>query len=306
MAHTRTPAWSLGDPRMTQIADGTLVRACSPRPGCVSAERPASKLGPHDVVKRIRWWRDLASLSGWYPTAVAALDHYLENTGTFVEIPAGKVEAVRASSEKKHLHELCDRLVRKKVALFQAAAEWHEKGVFTSGDHRLRPEQIDATVVFASGTEEPGLTDDNLTYYGSMIHSEVVVTVRQASIPRDRSTDSFDLELAIRSWRSWVVDNYDWEGDKQFGIFAKLGLPSQKEMNSLQKAGIAKAYQRSSRSWQPEHGIAPWKERAGSFEALQDAGFHRLEKNKADAETRARDLREGMLPTPRPAEELLR
>jgi hypothetical protein len=258
-------------------------------------------------VKRIRWWRDLAAFSGLFPTAVAALDHYLDNTGTFVEIPAGKVESVRATSEKMHLHKLCDRLIGRKVALFQAAAEWHENGAFTSGDCQLRPDPIDATVVFASGTEEFGLTDDNLTYYGSTIHSEVVVAVRQASIPRDRSTDSFDLELAIRSWRSWVVDNYDWEGPgKELGIFPKLGLPTQKEMNSLQKAGIAKAYQRSSRSWQPEHGVAPWKERAGSFEALQDAGFHRLEKNKADAETRDRDMREGMLPTPRPAEELLR
>jgi hypothetical protein len=109
----------------------------------------------------------------------------------------------------------------------------------------------------------------------------------------------------VSEWKAWVVDNYDWEGDKQFGGAAvRWLLPTQKEMNRLTEVGQGKSYQRSSKSWQMDTTVPPWTECfKDDAEVLQYAAVRRL-KNQWRKETDEHELADGALPAPRPAEEM--
>ena len=86
------------------------------------------------------------------------------------------------------------------------------------------PRKVSFRMEYESGIEQGGVSDDNLAYYGSVIHSQITVEANLIA-----NTRCYELNFA--SWRAWVADNYDWEGDKQFGGALVSGiLPSQSEM----------------------------------------------------------------------------
>jgi len=255
------------------------------------------------VGQRILEWRGYAARTGLYDGAVKALDHYLDGSGTFVEIPAGKVEKVRKQSEAAHIEKMRGKL---KFAPMEAAAVWLGRNGYPTTGGKLTPPEIEIILEYQSGISSAGTTDDNLEYYGSAIQSRVRIRVRQKTVPADPTSGPVEFDLSVVEWKSWVVDNYDWEGDKSFGIFVWLGLPTQQEMRSLETWGLAKAYQRSSRSWAAAHGVVPWTDFVGSLATMKSVAPERI-KSKAQTEAGRRvEYAGGALPTPEPAEDILK
>jgi hypothetical protein len=286
-----------------------------PKAEGISARREASGRGPvrqgknsatpENILRRIRKWRDAADVTPFFPDAVKALDHYLAGTGKFVVIPPGKAKSVRAQSEASHLRK--SKEIFSRVAIMEAAAAWLAASGLPARGGQLVPTQIEFTLTYQSGEASRGVSNDNLTYFNSCIMSEVRFQAKQLTIPTDLAEEQFDIRISVAEWKSWVVDNYDWEGDKKFGLFAALGLPTQKEMNSLHMAGLAKSYQRSSRSWVvSDHGMAPWTETPYSMNTLREGGMSRLQAKREREEKLSKERRMGALPSPRPAEEMLR
>ena len=162
------------------------------------------------------------------------------------------------------------------------------------------PPKVEFTMDYLSGTARAGISDDNLAYYGSMINSEM--TLRCV---RKKGTRSYDC--SIIHWRSWVVDNYDWEGDKKFGgnnPIIRWILPTQKQMNRLTKINCAKSYQRSSRSWQMPQNTPAWNIEFVNDEEVAYKAKTRREKITNRSAQQKKETEDGALPVPGPAEEL--
>lgn len=301
MPESRTQGVLGRTPPECSIKDGTNIRGLSPEPGSVG--RAPQLKAAQDILKRILQWRAMADFSGFYPNAVKALDHFLAATGTFVLIPDSKVSSVRADTEAAHLKKARDAF--RNSAIMEAAAVWQAAHGIPSRGGRLKPPRIEFSMTYQTGASSGGLTDDNLTYYGSTILSEVQFSAEQKTIPSDYDDENFQIELKVLTWKSWVVDNYDWEGDKKFGLFPLLGLPTQKEMNLLHQTGVARSYQRSSYSWSVKtHGLSPWTETRYSMKTFKEAAQHRQNTHQRREKQRERERKDGALPTPRPAEEM--
>lgn len=104
----------------------------------------------------------------------------------------------------------------------------------------------------------------------------------------------------VEDWRTRVVDNYDWEGVKGgFGI-GDTRLPTQEEMNRLQEVACARAYQRSSRSWEVKY----WSKGTPNYVDVRRWAAGRWGKEHQDTELHEHGLRRGALPNPGPAEEM--
>jgi hypothetical protein len=245
-------------------------------------------------VKRMKWLaRQLK-----FTHAVEALDHYLDGSGTFVEIPDAKVRRTRAEAESRHQDQFTG-LIRAPLGVgtvFALRQLTDASGKAKPPDHW--PARATVEMEFTSGVARAGVDDDNLTYYGSQIHS--VVTVE---FTRDAQGRTYTCR--ITRWRSWVVDNYDWEGEKQFG--GKIGhliLPSQGEMRHLAAIGKAKPYQRSSRSWEAAVPAATWTESFETDHLVEEYARVRKEKIERAEKDRQAEAAGGALPVPGPAEEM--
>jgi hypothetical protein len=253
-----------------------------------------------ETLRKVKRMRKLADALG-FTQAVQALDHYTNGTGGFVEIPAAKMKAVRDESQADHRKKLLKAVQSKFGARTMLALEGLVDAKGKAKAETDWPKKVTFQMDYKSGVERTGVSDDNLAYYGSQIKSEVTIEAT-----RTANTRSYTLNI-IR-WRSWVVDNYDWEGDKKFGgdnWFYRWLLPTQKQMNRLTKIGKAKSYQRSSRSWQVMDRGGSWTE---SFQDAKDvADDARIRKLKISDRAKANEeeLKEGALPDPPPAEEML-
>lgn len=114
-------------------------------------------------------------------------------------------------------------------------------------------------------------------------------------------------ECSVTRWKSWVEDNYDWEGDKEFGPeYFHFIRPTQREMNELAKYGCAKSYQRSSKSWtNPVDDIQPWKECFQDGAELDRNAEYRRDLIEDRERARREEAADGALPSPGPAEDQL-
>ena len=287
------------------VDDGTmcLVRTPSPAPTGVDSPVPvdvtpaAVPLTPEDQeilekVARMRSWADKLG----FTQAVKALDHYLSGTGTFVEIPAEKVKTVRKESEASHK----EKLLKAIQGHFGAPTMLALQGLVDDrGKVKAQkdwPDKVEFTMDYTSGTAKAGVSDDNLAYYGSMIKSEV-------SLRCTRKKGKMEYDCQITQWRSWIVDNYDWEGDKKFGgdnPVIRWLLPTQKQMNRLAEIGRAKPYQRSSRSWKMPFDANPWTIEYVNNEEIEFKAKDRKSKLEERKATQKKEFAEGSAAGTRP------
>jgi hypothetical protein len=292
MAGGRAPGSYDQQARHHDVDDGTAPRATMPPPGTLSPE-------DEETIAKVRRMRALAGRLG-FPHAVGALDHFLDRTGAFVEIGPAKVQSVRHESEASHKEKLL-KLVRsslgaRTVLALQALVDDHGKVKPVA----QWPSKATVTMDYMSGVAHPGIDDDNLAYYGSMIKSVLLVECTRG--------EGRTYVFRIASWRSWVVDNYDWEGDKQFGgnnPFLRWLLPTQRQMNRLNTIGYARSYQRSSRSWQMPFEVAPWQESFATDEVVAQDAEVRRHKNQQRQDQETKDRKDGALPVPGPAEDVI-
>ena len=276
---------------------GTQKQATQQYPLSPNAEKKLTTQ-TRETLEKILRLRSIAQKSG-LRNAVKALDHYLGGTGAFVEIPQSKVDSVRQEAEKQHIETIIKLLVTQHRAATKLAATGLVESGGKAKPEKLWPKKITFQLEYESGVERSGVNDDNLTYYGSAIHSEM--TVEGNLVPGTRC-----YELQFAKWRAWVVDNYDWEGEKQFGgsLFSGI-IPSQADMRRLETVGVAKAYQRSSKSWTIAQK-QKWKECFDTDEMVAGYAKVRRDIDNANQLNRKQNAADGALPTPPPAEEVQR
>jgi hypothetical protein len=303
------------------IRDGTLVRDTSPRRGVLGTDgrnsvAPYAPSTIDGIYKRVKNMRKAASLAGWMiPNALAALDHFLDCSGTFREIPPWKAGSIHSWFGQDHLAQAkaaffgttakgLSAPVGKAtaVALVEAApggAKFPSELHFTltwlgiGGDRGLHGFKI-------RGYEATRSIDDRLCFFGTAVSSRVRFTAKL--------TGPTTYRVGPSQWLTYVVDNYDWEGDKGlFPIDLIPGWPSQKEMNLLHQSGKARSYQRSSRSWTAgDQGITPVEiDFSGmSWADVQAIAASRKKFLKEQQEASQKN-EQGALPIPPPAEEAL-
>jgi hypothetical protein len=272
-----------------------------------------------ELVERVNALIDFAD---WIAEdARAALQHYMNGSGSFVEIPAEYAREVERGSVldpgcwPDHRDNLVGRMQDDSGTKGRLALRVVEE-VVPPGDPesiRVKPEsewpwEVTLTYDFASGRDVDSFWEisDSLTYFGSALRSVVKVRCRRydPDLPRN-------YLCSVESWRTWVVDNYDWEGAKGgFGI-GDLRLPTQEEMNSLREVGCARAYQRSSRSWEVEYWskgtpnyVGSWIVEFGDDDDVRHWAAGRWGKEHVDTKLHEHGLRRGALPNPGPAEEM--
>lgn len=225
-----------------------------------------------------------------------ALDHYLAGSGAPVEIPMEKLIQIREQWGPTHEKRVYERVGPKSlVATSELARRLADSG-------RVHPTHWPAEMrlgpfYWRDGPSENfgrlvnnGL-DDLTEYFGSTISSELFV--------RAERVGPFHYKLSIETWRSWVSDNYDWEGRKQFGgILGDIaGIPSQSEMRSLANLVGASPFARSSRSWRVNPTrYAPWDFEIPSEEKLMAFAQIRATVLEDNARSKAVDARNGALP----------
>lgn len=298
MAHWRRPGFICFGQRPAPVLDGTAALVVGGPPGPVSGDEVSEE--NKRTLEKIRNRRDWARKLG-LKKAADALDHYLSATGDFQEIPSEKVLSVRDEAEDSHQEKFLGQVKDQ----FGARTMIAYLGL-TKPDRKARPEsewpaKLKFKMSYLSGKATPGLNDDNLAYYGSQIKSEMIIECNRSHVPRAYVCN-------ITKWRGWVVDNYDWEGDKQFGgdnAFFKWLFPGQKDMNRLQLDGLARSYQRSSRSFDLLFSVAPWQERFENDDDVEKAAEARRMKMQWAKEADERNQKAGALPIPGPAEEIL-
>ena len=250
-----------------------------------------------ELIAKVARMRSWASSLG-FTNAVAALDHYLGKSGEFVEIPESKVTSVRKEAETDHQRKLIAAIQHNLGARTMLALTGLVDATGKAKRVETWPRTVEFEMDYGSGVARGGVSDDNLTYYGSVIQSRVVI--RGQRIEKTRC-----YTLQIKSWKSWVADNYDWEGDKQFGgrYFTWL-LPSQKQMHHLSEIGRAKPYQRSSKSWMSTSTSSTWNECFDTdHDAEADAKIRKLKQQHRSA-NQERERKSGALDMPGPAEEM--
>jgi hypothetical protein len=255
--------------------------------------------------------------------AVAALDHYLDLSGAFVEIPNDKAMRVRNRFENQHRERTIEKIFKLRAAEGQFAMDalaasgtnFYEndsslplilKGSdgFHAKPESKWPKSFSFKMHFANGPQDTEGFCDMLEYAGEVINSELTIEARRIDTSRC-------FELQIVNWKSWVVDNYDWEGDKALGIGGNSWrggislpfVPSQQEMNHLQKVGFAKPFQRSSRSWQVTDRRS-FKVCFDDDESIKTSAIGRRLQLDSAKQTKKLEEDEGALSISRPAEEV--
>jgi hypothetical protein len=159
----------------------------------------------------------------------------------------------------------------------------------------------------------------SITYFNAEIVSEVALRA-----VRIGGTRRYRFEIA--SWRSWVVDNYDWnsepyvfgkngalidvrkaieydrQGRKRYGgvLGGALKIPSNAEMRSLERLISAAAYTRSSTAWAVNPSGISWE-----YEFSTDSLTELVARSRATIESRhrlqrAEEALRGALPVPEP------
>ncbi len=189
-----------------------------------------------------------------YTMSLAALDHFLDGTGTWKEIPQNIVENTRVrgwADHKKKAEEVFETGAKSKLA--RELMKTPSKQPFFDSPKPVDdwPGIVEVEMEWISGPKTYIKTDENLAYNGATIRSQVIIECFRSSAER------MAYDCRIRAWRAYVYDNYDWDyaqDDKQ----AFLGWPSQSEMDDLTKVGCAKSYQRSSSLWNPAQETRRW------------------------------------------------
>lgn len=241
--------------------------------------------------------------------AARALRHYLNGSGDFVEIPAEKAKAIRRTWEAQHLKTAYSRFILPqgcKAALALRALTRDARAIAVN----QWPDTVELEMSYADGPPEGGVLsglksllsaehrDDLTEYFGARIWSTVLIACGR--LPGH----SHAFSLSIKRWRSHVIDNYDWEGDKAF-----LNFPTQAEMRRLAEVGCARPYQRSSESWNVETSqFAPWiasfdpPEHLTTEQYVEGYANLRREKERQESRDDERDKASGALSPPGPAE----
>jgi hypothetical protein len=313
------------------IEDGTNAREVSTRPGPVgtgnrdqthSDRSPTLESDPRKILERARPMRDRAARTGLVPDAVAALDHYLDRTGTFREIHPWKAESVRSWFEKAHVAQakinfrLAGGIDTALAKAYDDAASGLATGTvptslsFTlswkglGGNTGIKGKLID---VYEAYRAVRTTLNDTLTYYGSTMKSRVRFLATSTPIAPRRFT------VRVDQWQTWVLDNYEFE-DKVFQILGidlgkALEWPSQREMGLLAKTGLARGFPRSSRSWIiTNHDFTPFVVDLGGFtpEQIKAMASLRRVKDAIQQDQERKKVANGNLPDPPPAEDALK
>ncbi len=251
-----------------------------------------------EVNEKIRTRAKQAKFLG-YNEAVDALDHWANGCGKFKEIPAAKTEKVKQESWEEHKEKLKSSL--SKGLKSKLASELASKG-------SPLPNGVDVGMELKAAKASQGLpvTDDDLAYYGSTIHSRVTyqcvkITPKDSAyaerfIPEDVRQVCY--ECTATDWKSWAEDNYDFEDGKVTPF-----LPSDAEMNLLASYGCGANYQRGSKSWTtPGDELKQIVCFEGRSDILASAG-ERWKKDQASKKEEAAEAKRGALPSAGPAEE---
>jgi hypothetical protein len=251
----------------------------------------------HSTKERIEKGRTVLLWLGYFE-ALYSLDHFLTGCGEFVQIPFEKVDRMKHEVLPGHKRKFLQTLgavtggAQREATKSRLALELSKRG-----ENLTSRQSVKFSLTFASGAEKAEFSDDNIAYYGSSIMSVVDITC----IPVGQRC----FECSIKNWKAWVADNYDWEGDKQFGDgYWNWAFPSSPEMKEFAEYGCAKPYQRSSASWQEQvSDIQPWKVCFESLEEFQRLVDYRREKEATDQAHLSEERAAGALPLPGPAEE---
>lgn len=306
-------------------------------PTCIAAREADPDLD--DIYERVIMWRDIAFGLGLIE-AVSAMNHFLQGSGRFVELPGDYAAKVREQSWATHWPKaeqalkggnpagggpgvkgsLAKALCTIIPAPVPATGGEPDKGyIYAARPEEDWPYEVTVKLSYASGSGAGAIDrtlnpDESVAFAGSVIKSDFEVRCRKAS----KTGEAARYLCQIEAWDAYVVDNYDWEGDKVLGFKAitdflfhpMAHFPSQREMLKLEEAGCAKAYQRSSKFWIPKdfseapQRIKPWFE---SFELDDGTPSPEMIELFAAFRTRA-DLRDerrprGALPYPGPADD---
>jgi hypothetical protein len=298
MAHWRRPGFNCIGQRPAPVMDGMTALVVGGPPGPVSGDQISEE--NKQSLEKIQSRRDWARRMG-YTKAADVLDRYLSATGEFQEIPAEKVQLARDAIEDSHKQKFLTHVKEEKGARTMIAF----LGLIKP-DRKARPDdewpaKLKFKMSLLSGKEMAGVNEDNLMYSGSQLKSEMIIECNRGNVPRT-------YICKITKWRGWVVDNFDWEFDKQFGAdiaFFKWLLPSQAAMNRLLHDGLGRPYQRSSRSFDLPFSVADWQELFKTDEEVEQAAEARRMKIQWTKDEDERNPRAGSQPIPGPAEEIL-
>jgi hypothetical protein len=284
--------------RPAPVMDGMTALVVGGPPGPVSGDQISEE--NKQTMEKVRKRRDWARGMG-YTKVADALDRYLSATGEFQEIPAEQVQMARDALEDAHKHRFLTQVKEEKGARTMIAF----LGLIKP-DRKARPDsewqaKLKFKMTLLSTNEMPGVNEANLFYSGAQLKSEMLIECKRSNVPRT-------YICTITKWRGWVVDSYDWPGDKIFGgdnVFFKWLFPSQPDMNRLMLEGLGRPYQRSSRSFDLPFSVAEWQELFKNDEEVEQAAEARRLKIQWTKDEEEQKLRAGSQPVPGPAEEIL-
>lgn len=298
MAHYRRPGFVCIGSRPAGVVDGTQALYVGGPPGPVSGDEVAD--ASKTTLEKLRVRRDWARKMG-YTAVVESIEEFFTATGEYREIPREKVTLIRERSEDSHRDQFLGVVQGPEGARTMLAF----LGLIKP-DRKARPEnewpaKVKFKMTYLGGDARGGKTDNHMAYLGSQMKSEMIVECNRASASRTYTCH-------ITKWRGWVVDRFAWEGEKPFGgnsAFFKWMFPGQREMNRLEVDGLAKEFQRSSRSFEIPYSVAPWNAFFKDDLEIETAAEDRRRKIQFTKDEEERNLRAGLRPAPGPAEEIL-
>jgi hypothetical protein len=298
----------------------------------LDSKKPNLSLEERELVDRIVLLRSVLKLG--FPEARDALDHYLLGTGSQVEIVSDYAAFVRNRSQASHVEQFLLRLKNGKDGSPPVASSSLALHVLMANRIVLQsqnwPNQYTDFYTFESGLPEDLWSvalqtlverkpDWLLTYFNAKIASRVKVKASRIA-----GTRKYSFEIV--EWQSWVTDNYDWDssphdftkrgfardwkkliehdrnGRKRYGgaIGEFTGIPSNDEMQSLEKIVLSKSYQRSSRSWSDPQNLIKWEFDFATDAMIEDVASRREVVERRSRMQVAEEKAAGGLPTPPP------
>ena len=298
MAHWRRPGFICFAQRPVPVNDGTAALGVGGPPGPASGDEISEE--NKRTLEKIHLRRDWARQVGLFKAA-DALDHFLMATGDFQEIPSEEVVKIREEFEESHKERFLGSVKNQHGARTMIAFL-----ALVTPDRKARPEdewpaKVKFKMSYLSGKEMPGLNVDSQFYHSSQIKSEMLIECNLGNVPRT-------YNCKITKWRGWIVDNYDWEGAKQFGgdsAFFKWLFPCQQDMNTIQLDGLSSSYLRSSRSFDLPYSVSVWQELFETDKHVEQDADNRRMKVQFTRDEDERKLRGGEKQLLGPAEEIL-
>jgi hypothetical protein len=322
----------LGSATRDDCKCGEKRRDVDPVDALLESKKPNLSLEERELVDRIVLLR--AVLKFGFRGALDALDHYLLGTGSQVEIVSDYAAFVRKRSQSSHVEQFLLRLRNGKdgsPAVASSSLALHAlmaNGIVLQSQNW--PNQYTDFYKFESGLPEDLWSvalqtlverkpDWLLTYFNAKIASRVKVKASRIA-----GTRKYSFEII--EWQSWVTDNYDWDstphdftkrgfardwkkliehdrnGRKRYGgaIGEFADIPSNDEMQILEKIMQAKAYQRSSRSWGETQNLAKWDIDFATDVIVAEVASRREAVERTNRMQVAVETAAGGLPTPPP------